>query len=108
MIKKGVIKNSDPERQKILSNELSVLPITAQILLNRGIETPQAAYEFLRPGLINLKDPFLMKGMQQAVSRIKKAIKNKEEIVINGDYDVDGICATALLEIALKNMDAKV
>lgn len=108
MIKRWVIKKIDRTKQKILSDELSISSITAQILLNRGIATPHKAYEFLKPGLLNLKNPFLMKGMYKSVSRIKRAIREKEGIMIHGDYDVDGICATALLEITLKNMGAKV
>ncbi len=108
MIKKWLIKKTDLEKQKILSDELSVSGITAQILLNRGIDTPGSAYEFLRPSLLNLKDPFLINGMRKSVSRIKKAIERKEQILIHGDYDVDGICATALLELVLKKMGAKV
>ena len=108
MIKKWRIKRIDPEKQEILSDELSVSPITAQILLNRGIDTPRKAYGFLKPSLLNLIDPFLMKGMRRSVSHIKTAIKKGQEIMIHGDYDVDGICATALLEAALKNMGAKV
>ncbi|UCH11886.1 MAG: single-stranded-DNA-specific exonuclease RecJ [Candidatus Omnitrophota bacterium] len=108
MTKKWLIKKTDLERQKILSNELSVSRITAQILLNRGIDTPGSAYEFLRPSLLDLRDPFLMNGMRKSVSRIKKAIERKEQILIHGDYDVDGICATTLLELVLKKMGAKV
>ena len=104
MIKKWLISETDPEKQKILAGELSVLRITAQILLNRGIDTPAKASDFLKPSLVNLPDPFLMKGMQKAVSRLKRAVKNKERIIIHGDYDVDGICATALLELVIKAM----
>ncbi len=108
MIKKWAIKKTDLEKQKILSDELFVSPITAQILLNRGIDTPHKAYGFLKPSLLNLKNPFLMKGMRKSVTRIKTAIKKGQEIMIHGDYDVDGICATALLEAALKNIGAKI
>jgi len=108
MIKKWLIKKQDPVKQKVLSDELSLSPITARLLLNRNIDTSQGANEFLRPSLLNLKDPFLMKGMPESVSRIKRAVERGEQIMIHGDYDVDGICATALLKIVLKNMGAKV
>lgn len=108
MIKKWVIKKTDPKRARPLSEELSVSCITAQVLLNRGIDNINKAHEFLKPSLLDLKDPFLMKGMKEAVSRIKKGVRAKENIMVHGDYDVDGICATALLLLCLKNMGATV
>jgi len=108
MIKKWIIKKPDLQAQKSLADELSISLITAQILANRGIDTFAKAHEFLKPGILGLKDPFLMKGMHKSVSRIKDAIDKAQVIMIHGDYDVDGICATALLEIALKKMGADV
>jgi single-stranded-DNA-specific exonuclease len=98
------IKEPDRLNQKILTDEISISALLAQLLINRNIRTPEEAKDFLNPTLLNLWDPFLMKDMKRAVNRIKKAIGNKEKIMIYGDYDVDGISATALLSIVLEDM----
>ncbi len=69
---------------------------TARIMMRRGISTEEKLTHFLYDTLDNLSDPFLMKGMQQAVRRIIQAIDLKEKIVIYGDYDVDGITSTSI------------
>jgi len=96
------------EIRKKLSSELNIHPIFAQMLVNRGISEAKEAFKFMNPQLKNLYDPFLMKGMKEGVERIKEAIKKKEIICIYGDYDVDGISATALLVLTLKKLSAKV
>ena len=78
----------------------------AQLLVNRNIKTPEAAQDFLFGGLSACSDPFLMKDMHKAVGRIKKAIEKNEKILIYGDYDVDGVTATALLANVLDEMGA--
>jgi len=108
MLKKWVVKKQNKEQQEALAKALAISEITAGILISRGIDTQEAVHEFLKPSLLNLKDPFLMKGMHKAVTRIKEAIQNEELIMVHGDYDVDGICATALIEIILKKMGAKI
>lgn len=80
-----------------LSKQLNIHPITAQILLNRGIKTKEEAGQFLMPKLGDLPDPFLLPDMERAASRIVTAIKNNEKIAIFGDYDTDGVTSTALL-----------
>ena len=73
-------------------------PLTLQLLWDRGLKTQKAIDEFFNPDYEeDLHNPFLMKGMKKAVSRIKKALKNKEKITIFGDYDADGVCGTAIL-----------
>ncbi len=80
-----------------------------KILYKRGIVEKEQRQKFLNPSLDDLYDPFLLKGMDQAVNRILKAVKNKEKIIIYGDYDVDGITATAILYRFFKNVfDLKV
>ncbi|UJH69201.1 single-stranded-DNA-specific exonuclease RecJ [Allomuricauda sp. SCSIO 65647] len=88
-----------PDQKDIerLSNELKVDGLVAQLLLQRGITNYEEAKNFFRPQLTDLHDPFLMKDMDIAVGRIEKAIANKENILIYGDYDVDGTTAVALL-----------
>ncbi len=93
-----------PEKEKItaLATELSVEKTIAQILLNRGISSFDAAKKYFRPSLSDLHDPFLMKDMDVAVSRIEKAIVNNENILVFGDYDVDGTTAVSLVSSYLK------
>ena len=74
--------------QKNLSSELGVTPLFAQLLVNRGLNTPEAAQEFLFGDMSFCSDPFLMKDMKKSVDRIKEAIDKKEKILIYGDYDV--------------------
>ncbi len=85
-----------------LAKEMNVAPLMARILLNRGIEDSRAAAAFLSPDFSLLHDPFLMTDMDRAVSRVARAIANKEPMLIYGDYDVDGITGTAMLTLALK------
>lgn len=88
-----------PEQKEIeqLSKALKVEHLIAQLLLQRGISTYEEAKKFFRPELSDLHNPFLMKDMDIAVSRIEKAINAKENILVYGDYDVDGTTAVALL-----------
>jgi len=76
-------------------------PALRQILFNRGIGTREAAEAFLRAKLTIDDDPFQMKDMHKAVERIQQAIQNGEQVAVYGDYDVDGVTATALLVSAL-------
>ena len=82
--------------------------ILRQILFNRGFATDEEARAYLNAKPDFNTDPFQMTGMRQAVNRIHFAIQNKEPIAIYGDYDVDGVTATALLVEALKILDADV
>lgn len=93
-----------PQKEKIqkLQESLQVDEIIATLLIQRGIETFDAAKKFFRPSLEDLHDPFLMKDMEKAVSRIEKAIANEEKILIFGDYDVDGTTAVSLVYEYLK------
>src|SRR5437764_10691626 len=80
-----------------LASCLKTSPRIAQILLNRGIASPADCSAFLAPSLHHLHQPALLPGVVRAAERINSAIKAKEKIVIYGDYDVDGITATAIL-----------
>jgi len=81
----------------VLANALQVDVLVAQLLIQRGIHTYEEAKNFFRPQLSDLHDPFLMKDMDIAVKRIEEAIGNGENILVFGDYDVDGTTAVALL-----------
>ena len=88
-----------PEKKQVdaLATSLNVDALVAQLLLQRGIDTYNKARVFFRPQLSDLHDPFLMKDMDVAVARIESAIANNENILVYGDYDVDGTTAVALL-----------
>lgn len=95
---KWIIDNEiDEVAVQKFSQELSVAPLVARILMTRGITTFEQARHFFRDGLNELHDPFLLKDMDQAVDRIVQAIQRNEKIMIYGDYDVDGITAVALM-----------
>src|SRR5690606_11847626 len=98
MQKRWVVKpKNDVKRINKLRDELGVSSIIAELLLNRDISTFEQAKLFFRPSLEHLHDPFLMKDMEQAISRIERAIGNKEKILIYGDYDVDGTTAVSVM-----------
>lgn len=88
-----------PEQDKIdaLADALKVDGSIAQLLLQRGISNYEEAKKFFRPELSDLHDPFLMKDMDVSIGRIEKAISNNENILVFGDYDVDGTTAVALV-----------
>ena len=93
-----------PDFQKVsrLAKALKVDNLVASLLIQRGIENFDQARLFFRPSLQDLHNPFLMKDMDKAVSRIEKAIQNNENILIFGDYDVDGTTAVSLVASYLK------
>ena len=93
-----------PEANKVahLKEALQVDTTVATLLLQRGIETYEAAKTFFRPSLDDLHDPFLMKDMDKAVARIETAISQGENILVYGDYDVDGTTSVALMSSYLK------
>jgi single-stranded-DNA-specific exonuclease len=96
---------SKPEKEKVqaLQNALQVDEIIATLLVQRGIETYEQAKTFFRPTLEDLHNPYLMKDMDKAVSRIEKAIANNENILVFGDYDVDGTTAVSLVSSYLRS-----
>jgi len=93
-----------PEVEKVdsLAKALNVEKPIAHLLVQRGIETFEDANRFFRPKLEDLHDPYLMKDMDKAVARIEKAIENNENILVYGDYDVDGTTSVALVSEYLK------
>ena len=91
------IAPAHPRVEEKLAAALQIRPLAARLLANRGISTIEAAREFLAPSLQRLHDPFLMRGMSEAVDRLIHGLRSQESIVIYGDYDVDGITATAVL-----------
>ncbi|CAM1348098.1 single-stranded-DNA-specific exonuclease RecJ [Tenacibaculum ascidiaceicola] len=94
----------DTIKVKQLAKELSIDTTLAKILVQRGIETFDEAKHFFRPSLSDLHNPFLMKDMEIAVQRIETAIANNENILVFGDYDVDGTTAVSLMSSYLKTI----
>ena len=95
----------DLETVEKLAASLGVDKIIATLLVERGVSTFEEARHFFRPGLDQIHDPFLMKGMKEAIERINAAIKQQERIMVYGDYDVDGTSAVALVYSYLKELD---
>ena len=97
---------SKPEKEKIqaLQNALQINEIIATLLVQRGIESYDDARQFFRPNLEDLHDPYLMKDMDKAVKRIETAIQNQENILVFGDYDVDGTTSVSLMASYLKTI----
>ncbi|SDR88470.1 exonuclease RecJ [Gillisia sp. Hel1_33_143] len=93
----------DSETVSQLASKLGVEKPIASLLVQRGIETFDEAKKFFRPSLEDLHDPYLMKDMDLAIDRIEKAIENGENIMVFGDYDVDGTTSVALLSSFLKS-----
>lgn len=91
-----------------LAKEINVPRTIARILINRGIDTYQKAKIYFKPDVTYLNDPYLMNDMEKAVDRVVNAIKNKEKILIYGDYDVDGTSGIAMLYLFFKYFDADI
>jgi single-stranded-DNA-specific exonuclease len=91
-----------------LAGELAIPVPLAALLVARGFSSAESVDHFLNPRLSDIADPFLLPGMDKAVERIWKAIESKEQIVVFGDYDVDGITSTALMIQVLARLGAKV
>src|ERR1700733_838169 len=97
-----LIPATDPLAVRDLAAELGVQPVTASVLLSRGLNHASAARRFLTPAFEHLHDPLLLTGMRDAVARIKAAIQAKEKILIYGDYDVDGTVSVVILKKAIE------
>ncbi|TDR24726.1 single-stranded-DNA-specific exonuclease RecJ [Flavobacterium cheniae] len=93
----------NPEKVQAIQSALQVDEIIAKLLVQRGIETFEQAKTFFRPTLADLHNPYLMKDMDKAVVRIENAIANNENILIFGDYDVDGTTAVSLVSSYLRS-----
>ncbi|HET8839764.1 MAG TPA: single-stranded-DNA-specific exonuclease RecJ [Flavobacteriaceae bacterium] len=100
--------NPDPETVSHLCQELGVEKSIAFLLAQRGIQTFEQAKKFFRPTLDGLHDPFLMKDMDLAVERIERAVISGENIMVFGDYDVDGTTSVALLSSFLEKEYSKI
>ncbi|MEO6052368.1 MAG: single-stranded-DNA-specific exonuclease RecJ, partial [Pyrinomonadaceae bacterium] len=107
MQKRWNIRKHDADAVNKLAAALNVKPLVAALLITRGHDTAEKAFQFLNPSPEHLHEPFLLKGMREAVDRIQKAVENKEKIMIWGDYDVDGTTGTVLLRKMLKMLGSE-
>ena len=85
-----------------LSKSAGVSRVLAELLLRAGLRSTEAATAFLQPALAGLNDPFLLHNLESAATRLRQAIAQREQIVVLGDYDVDGVSSTALLVMVLR------
>jgi single-stranded-DNA-specific exonuclease len=105
--KRWIVREHDAERAASLARVLGVSPILAALLINRGYDDERAARVFLSPTYEQLHEPYAMLGMKEAVARLRRAVENREPVLIYGDYDVDGTTGTAVLLRALKLLGAQ-
>ncbi len=101
------IRKQNEDTVHMLVEALGCTHFFARILINRGINSPQMAKDFISADASSLQNPFLFSGMREAVDRIGAAVLKGEKITVYGDYDVDGITATALLVEALRALGAE-
>lgn len=101
-VSQWLIPNVDPQAARDLAAGLGIQPLTARVLLGRGIGDVESARRFLTPSIEHLHDPELLTGMEQAVGRLRAAIDRKEKILIYGDYDVDGTVSVVILKKAIE------
>lgn len=101
------LKPFDSDRIASLSRAAGISPLTAQLLINRGIDEPGLAVAFLAAKLTQLNDPESLPGVVEAAERIVQAIHEDRPIIIYGDYDVDGVCGTSVLWACLRLAGAR-
>jgi len=102
------LQGKDVKACQRISRELDVPLVLAELLYQRGFVTVGKARDYLQPKLVDLPSPFKLKGMHEAVELILSAVTTRQQIVIHGDYDVDGITATVLLADFLTSLDLEV
>lgn len=98
----------NPGLQRLLSTATGFPPLLCQVLVNRGLTETAAIRAFLTPSLHDLQDPYLLHGMERAVQRLLRALQHGERMAIYGDYDVDGVTATALLVTFFRELGIQV
>ena len=104
ILKRWVLKKTDSDLVNQLSNEMNISQITACVMVNRGVTNVKEANAFINPEFLDMKNPFLLKDMDTAVKRIRRAVDNNEKILIYGDKDVDGVTAVSVLYLTLKSL----
>ncbi len=102
LVKRWHIKTWDVQLAATLAQSLGVSPVIAGLLVSRGVTDTVKAQQFLAPAWEHLHDPHLMLGLDKAVTRIQRALRDGEKILVYGDYDVDGTTGTVVLRRALQ------
>ena len=102
------VRDVDIDRAAEIESGLGLHPITARVLVARGLDTIAAAEGFLAPGLDELHSPFDFVQMEAAVDRLLSALRGGERIAVHGDYDVDGITGAVLLVVVLRHLGGEV
>ncbi|WP_417185158.1 single-stranded-DNA-specific exonuclease RecJ [Alistipes putredinis] len=102
-----VTPQGNPTAVAAMAAATGISPVLANLLVQRGIDTLEKAKKFFNPQLSDLHDPFLMKDMDKAVERVERAVRNREKIMVYGDYDVDGTTAVALVYKFLRQIGHK-
>jgi single-stranded-DNA-specific exonuclease len=97
-----IVAEAHPDQAAALAKAARLPQVLAELLLARGVTQAADAFAFLHPELSHLHDPFLMLGMSEAVTRLERAIANREPVLLYGDYDVDGTTAVVLLKTAIE------
>jgi single-stranded-DNA-specific exonuclease len=105
--KRWIVREHDAQQVDSLARALNISPTIAALLISRGCADESAARKFLKPSNDQLHDPYLMKGVREAVTRLLRAIDAGEPILVYGDYDVDGTTGTAVLLRALNLLGAR-
>lgn len=103
MKKRWKIVQTDTTLVQELQEKTQLDSIICQLLVQRGLHSPEEVHSFLHPSLDDLHDPYLMKDMDKAVNRLNQAIQQEEKILLYGDYDVDGTTSVALMHSFLEN-----
>lgn len=104
MQKRWTVKAYQPNQEQLLQSSLRIHPLLCRLLVQRNVTNFEAARQFFRPTLEDLHDPWLMKDMDKAISRIELAFFQHEKILIYGDYDVDGCTAVATVYAFLQKL----
>ncbi|MBN1114855.1 MAG: single-stranded-DNA-specific exonuclease RecJ [Oligoflexia bacterium] len=98
------VRSGITDEARDLSKRIGLSPVVSQVLINRGIKSPETASEFLSSPLNSLPDPFGMSDMDRAAGRLASAIINKEKICVYGDYDIDGTAAIVIMLMFLRQL----
>ncbi len=106
--RRWLVQRTNPDYVRYLSRAASVSQAFAQILINRGVSTPEHVRAFLDPAMERLSDPFELPGMKEAVEVVRGAVSAGRRILVHGDYDADGLTGTAVMVSALRRLGAEV
>ncbi len=107
-IRQWIIKTIDRERQDALSRALSISPVTASVLLGRGVQTTEEAHRWLTMATSSPHDPMRLPDMERAIARLHGAVEQRERICFYGDYDVDGVTSVSLFLSYFRGLEANV